>query len=194
MVGQTGRGQSGLDRLALFVLAVFIVVLVTPTILQFAGVDVRGSESADAAGSPRLTVLGAEGAAIDGDRTSVGEVRVVVANTGGGEVDPADLSVTWIGGGSYDLAAAGADREADGTFTVSPVDGSRDDAVLREHGDRAVLTLDLGSDDVDGAAEFGSRLGAGETATVSLTSPDGAAATTGLFAPDPLPAGGSIAL
>jgi hypothetical protein len=190
----TRRGQSGLDRLVLFVLAVFLVVLVTPTVLQFAGIDVREPQGDSAGESAQLTVLGTEGGAIDGERASVGEVRVVVTNTGGGEVDPADLSVTWVGNGSYDLVAAGTDRDADGTFTVSPLDESRDDAVLRDHGDRAVLTFDLGDDDVAGADEFGSRLRAGETATVSLTSPDGATVTTGLFAPDPLPDGDGITL
>lgn len=195
MAGQTTRrGQSDLARLGIFVLAVLLVVLVTPTLLQFAGIDVRGPEDGGAADSAQLTVLGTAGGAIDSERTSVGEVRVVVTNTGGGEIDPADLSVTWVGNGSYSLVAAGADREADGTFAVRPLDESRDDAVLRDHGDRAVLRLDLGSDDVGSADEFGSRLGAGETATVSLTSPDGATATTGLFAPDPLPEGDSIAL
>ncbi|MEF8783293.1 MAG: hypothetical protein V5A39_02300 [Haloarculaceae archaeon] len=195
MSGQTTRrGQSDLVRLALFVLAVFLVVLVTPFVLQFAGIDVRGPQDEGAGESAQLTVLGTEGGAIDGERASVGEVRVVVTNTGGGEVDPADLSVTWVGNGSYDLVAAGTDRDADGTFTVRPLDESRDDAVLRDHGDRAVLTFDLGDDDVAGADEFGSRLRAGETATVSLTSPGGATVTTGLFAPDPLPDGDGITL
>ena len=74
----TRRGQSDLIRLGLFVLAVFLVVLLTPIVLQFAGVDVRGPEDGRPGDSTQLTVLGTEGGAIDSERTSVGEVRLVV--------------------------------------------------------------------------------------------------------------------
>ena len=91
------RAQSGLDRLALFLLAVLLILLVTPTLLWFAGVDVRGSTGEDGDGDgnqPVLTVLGVEGVAVDDDRESIGAVRVTVTNSGGGELDPRDLSAT----------------------------------------------------------------------------------------------------
>jgi hypothetical protein len=89
------RAQSGLDRLALFLLAVLLILLVTPTLLWFAGVDVRGSTGEDRnRDQPVLTVLGVEGVAVDDDRESIGAVRVTVTNSGGGELDPRDLSAT----------------------------------------------------------------------------------------------------
>jgi len=89
------RAQSGLDRLALFLLAVLLILLVTPTLLWFAGVDIRGSAGEDRnRDQPVLTVLGVEGVAVDDDRESIGAVRVTVTNSGGGELDPRDLSAT----------------------------------------------------------------------------------------------------
>lgn len=185
---------SGVGRLALFVSGVLLVLLVAPTALQFAGVDVRDPGATGTERPVRLITLGAEAGAVDDGRTSVGAVRVVVTKTGGGQVDPSELTATWIGSGTYTLIAAGAEGEADGTFTAVPVDPDREDPILREHGDRAVLTFDLGGDDVDGAGEFAGRLGPGETATVSLTTPEGSTATAELAVPDPLPTDGSIAL
>ena len=89
------RAQSGLDRLALFLLAVLLILLVTPTLLWFAGVDVRGSAGEDRnRDQPVLIVLGVEGVAVDDDRESIGAVRVTVTNSGGGDLDPRDLSAT----------------------------------------------------------------------------------------------------
>jgi archaellin len=188
------RGQSGLDRLVLFVLAVVVVLAVAPVVLGFVGVDVRGSDAGTDSGTPaRLTVLGAAGSST-GENGTVDTVRIVVSNTGGGRVDPASLTATWVGEDTYSLVAAGAGSDADGTFTVEPLDPDRETAALDGHTDRAVLIFDLGSDDVAGATEFGSRLGPGETATVSLTASGGSTARADLAVPDPVPASDGFAL
>jgi hypothetical protein len=184
------RGQSGLDRLAVFVLAVVVVLLVVPAALGLAGIDVRGGGPAGPGADPSLVVLGVAGTV--GENHTVGVVRVVVTNAGGGRIDPATLDATWVGNGTYRLVASGGD--ADGTYTVGPVGADRADAVLDEHGDRAVLTFDLGTDDLSGAAEFAGRLEPGETATVTLVAPGGATARADVAVPVSAPAGGTVAL
>lgn len=190
----TNRGQSGLDRLALFLLAVFLVLLVAPTVLGFAGVDVYDPEEPEPAEPPKLTVLGIEGGAIDENRSSIGTVRVVVTNAGGGEIDPGELSATWVGNGSYDLAAGGADTSADGTFAVRPGNESSSSVVLRDHTDRAVLEFDVGTDDIEGAREVGQRLASGESATLTLVTSDGASVRLALSPDGRLPENGSVPL
>ncbi len=191
--GHTDRAQSGLDRLALFLLALFLVLLVTPTVLGFAGVDVRESgESADEE-APTLTVLGIEGVAVDGDRESVGAVRVTVTNAGGGAIDPREMTATLVGNGTYELVAAGEDGTADGSFAVESTDED-DDPVLRGHTERAVLVVDLGTDDVADTREVGERLGAGDSATLTFVTSDGASVRLVLSPPEPLPETGSVAL
>ncbi len=190
----TGRAQTGLERLGAFLLAIFLVLLVTPTVLGFAGVDVRAPGEADSEEPPRLTVLGIEGFAIDEDRSSIGAVRVVVTNTGGGEIDPRALSVTWVDNGTHDLVAARSDASADGTFVVRAGTESREETVLRERTDRAVLEFDIGSDDLDGADEVGDRLDGGESATLTVVTADGESTRLVLSPSQTLPGEGSVAL
>jgi hypothetical protein len=174
----TQRGQSGLDRLALFVLGVLLVLLVAPTVLGFAGIDIRAANPADS-GPSGLVVLAVEGDSIKNG--SVGEVRVVTTVVGDGRVAPGALSARWTAGEWYRLAPAGSGG-ADGEFTVEI-----------EEGDRAILTFDLGTDDVSGVGEFGSRLRAGETATLTLIGTD-TRVTRQVQVPEPLPASGPVAL
>jgi hypothetical protein len=188
---RANRAQSGLDRLALFLFALFFLLLVTPTVLGFAGIDVRESGEADDE-APTLTVLGIEGVAVDGERESVGAVRVTVTNAGGGAIDPRDMTATLVQNGTYDLVSADGES-ADGTFTVETDDGD-DDPVLREHTDRAVLVVDLGTDDVAEAQEVGERLRAGDSATLTFVTGDGASVRLVLSPPEPLPETGSVAL
>jgi hypothetical protein len=171
------RGQSGLDRLALFVLGVLLVLLVAPTVLGFAGVDIRATPGDS--GPSGLVVLGVEGDAIENG--SVGAVRVVATVAGDGRVAPGTLSARWTADEWYRLAPAGSGG-ADGEFTVEV-----------EEGDRAILTFDLGTDDVAGVGEFGSRLRAGETATLTLIGTD-TRITRQVVVPDPLPAESPVPL
>jgi len=45
--------------------------------------------------------------------------------------------------------------------------------MLNRSGDRAVLTFDLGSDDVEGIDSFGRRLESGDAVTLELTTDSG---------------------
>jgi hypothetical protein len=188
MVEDTGRGQSGLDRLVVFVVAVLAVLLVAPTLLGFVGIDVRERpEGSD--GDVKLTVLDAEGSA---NGTSVGAVRLEVVNTGTASADMSEFTAIWSGSGSYDLVPVGADAAADGEFRASLAGG--EGTVLAGVEDRGVLVFDLGSDDVDGVGEFGQRLQPGETVTVTLVAGDGTTVQCGLTVPETVPAEGPVDL
>lgn len=187
------RGQSGLDRLVLFVLLLVAILLVAPPALEFGGIDVREPQT----GTPvpvELTVIGAEGTAIDDGRSSVGTVRVVLANTGQPDVDMSEFTVTWVGNGTHTLVPAGSDREGDGEFTVGRLDDEQSGTVLSSVDERGVLEFDLGTDDVEGIEPFGQRLRPGERVTVTLTTSDGMSETKVLLVPDRLPANGSVSL
>lgn len=188
------RGQSGLDGLAVFLLAVLLLLLVTPTVLGFAGVDVRApDEETDQEEGPTLTVLGIEGVAVDEDRASIGAIRVTVTNAGGGEIDPRALSATLVHNGTYDLAGPGGDTTADGTFAVESTDDDGE-VVLGGHEERAVLVVDVGTDDVGAAREVGERLRAGDSATLTVVTEDGASVRLVLAPPETFPREGSVAL
>jgi archaellin len=199
MTGGDMRAQSGMDRLALFVLVVLVIVAATPFVLNFVGIDVRAPPDVavdEEDELPKLVVLSAEGTSImEGDQ-SVGAVEMVVTRSPNDQ--PLDLSavtVSWSNGGAYTLAHVdGAGQGADGEFAASLVRAGRTGHSLTETGDRALLTFDLGTDDVGGIREFGSRLRPGESVTVRFETADGRVTTTNLTVPDPLPGGGSVGL
>jgi len=188
------RGQSGLDRLALFVLGVLAFLVVAPVALNAVGLDVRSAPAPIVGGeeSPEpgeLVVLSATGGAIDGDRSSIGTVEVVVTATGG-PVDLSGLTVTWLNGSPQHLVpAAGGVGGADGVFRLE-----RDGTGTLETDERAVLTFDPGTDDVDGLAEFGRRPLAGHNVTLLLGGAGGERIDLRLRVPERLPAGGSVSL
>lgn len=196
------RGQSGLDKLLFFLLAVVAIVFLAPHVLGLAGVDVRAPPepgtafASDADVDHDLYVLGVRGEAIDGSGTSVGAVRVYVAPVPGREpVDLTEGSAVWIHDGVYDLAPAGASVAGyDGSYLPTAPDGSGTVRILEGSTDRAVLTFDVGTDDVAGVGEFGERLEPGDTVTVTILTARGEAVTRELTIPEDLPRGGSVAL
>lgn len=199
MTGGELRAQSGMDRLALFILAVLIIVAATPFVLHFAGIDVRAPPDVVAeeeAELPELVVLSAEGTPINEGDQSVGAVEMVVTrSTNDQPLDLSAVTVSWSNGGAYTLSHVdGAGRGADGEFAASMVRAGRTGHTLTESGDRAQLTFDIGTDDVVGIREFGSRLNPGETVTVWLETADGRVTTTNLTVPEPIPGGGSVGL
>jgi archaellin len=195
-----GRAQSGIDRLALFVLAVLVVVFLAPLVLGLMGIDVRAppqtTSDGDAGEPPKLVVLGADGTAIDDGRQSVGEVRLVVTRASSDRpVDLTGVVVTWSDSGVYTLVPAGSAGDgADGEFGISLARADRTGGSLSQSGDRGVLRFDLGTDNVAGVREFGERLRPGETATIRLTTADGRTTTTNVTVPKPLPDGDSVGL
>ncbi len=197
----SARSQSGLDRLLLFLLAVVAIVLVAPYALGFAGIDVRAPNT-DSTGGPgfdadhELYVLGVRGADFDGDRSSVGSVRVIVSPAAGREpVDLTQMSAIWVDDRAYDLAPAAAPREgADGTYLLRDAESGDSVRVLETSTDRATLVFDVGSDDVPGADEFGERLQAGETVTLTIVTANGEQLSRKITVPDQIPDGETVAL
>jgi len=194
MIGLTDRrAQSGLDRLILFVLALVGILLVAPILLGVAGIDINEEPPPAPEATGEMTALSVQGTAID-DAPSVGVVRVVLSNTGGDPVDMTDFSATWTGGERYALVAAGGGSNADGEFGVGRLAETESDTVLREVGDRGVLTVDLGTDDVEGVAEFGRRLEPGERVSLTVVASDGRTIREELDVPDELPENGTVGL
>lgn len=187
------RGQTGLDRLLVFLLAVVVLVLVVPHALQAAGIDVREGDRPETvpATDHDLAILAARGEAV-GDDGSVGAVRLVVApNPGRAPVDLDRGSVLWIGDRTVDLAPAGADRAGvDGAYLADGADGP----LLETATERGVLRFDLGTDDLAGVGEFGSRLAPGESVDVTLVTEDGETLTRRLTVPDDRSADGTVPL
>ena len=195
MTGDT-RGQSGLDRLMLFIIFVVAIVAITPFVFELGGVDLRADTGTDSPEStptagpadPGVVVLGATGETGGFGDDTVGVVRVVVTKNGTGPaVDATSLTANWVGpGGSYALSAAGEGAGGDGQFAVDITGPSDSETMLNQSGDRATLTFDLGSDDVDGIAEFGQRLESGDSVTLELTSDSGETERVRLVVPGDL--------
>lgn len=187
MFGHADRSQSGLDRLLLFVVAVVAVVFLAPHLLGFAGIDVRGTGGSPVGPSDHdLTILAVQGEAVDGDG-SVGALRVVVAPTHDrAPVDLRDGTVVVGTDDVYRLAPANTDAgDADGTYTAAAIQGGG--SVLQAPTDRGELRIDVGTDDVADAAEVGSRLEPGETATLTLVTATGERLTRQVTVPESIP-------
>lgn len=180
----TDRGQSGLDRLLVFVVGVVALLVVAPHVLGLVGIDVgQGPAAGPTAGDEHdLLVLEARGTAVDGG--SVGAVRLVVTPAPNREpVDLGDGMAIWVADRSYYLVPDGADADLEGTYRAAVIDG--EGQLLERATDRGELVFDLGTtDDVPGIPEFGSRLEAGETVSVTLVTPDGETLTRKLTVPE----------
>lgn len=182
----TERGQSGLDRLLVFVIAVVVILVVTPHVLGLLGVDVGpGSTGPPAAGGDHdLVILEARGTAVDASAGTVGAVRLVVTPAPNREpVDLGEGMAIWVADRSYYLGPDGADAGLEGTYRASAIDG--DGQTLDTPEARGELLFDLGNtDDVPNVPEFGSRLRPGETVAVTLVTPEGQTLTRQLTVPE----------
>lgn len=182
----TDRGQSGLDRLLVFVLAVVVILVITPHVLGVLGVDVGpGSTGAPASdGAHDLVVLEARGTAVDAGSDTVGAVRLVVTPAPNREpVDLGEGMAIWVADHSYYLGPDGAEAGLEGAYRARVIDG--DGERLETADARGELLFDLGNtDDVPEVPEFGSRLEAGETVSVTLVTPAGETLTRELTVPE----------
>jgi hypothetical protein len=157
MSGLVDRSDLQLLRVAAFLAVLVLLLALVPFALGLGGVDIRGT--ADAPDGGTLVVLSATGDAPADEGTSLGTVELDVA--AGAHTEPVDLdrvTVFWVANRTYRVTAPDA-TGGNGTFAI---DG---DSVL-ENGERARLRFDLGSDDIDGAEEFGERLSAGESVRI----------------------------
>lgn len=187
------RGQSGLDRLVLFVLGVLVFLVVTSIALNAVDPEFQSVplvDGGDKAPPGELVVLSTAGEAVDENRSSIGAVEVVVTATGG-PINLSGLTVTWLDGDPQHLVpASGSAGDADGVFRLER-DGT---GIVLETDERAVLTFDPGTDDVDGLAEFGRRPAAGHNVTLVVGGAGEGRVDLRLRVPEQLPAGGSVSL
>lgn len=193
---ERNRGQSGLEKLLVFIVGITVVLAVVPAALGLAGIDIRdtsvggtdtvpgGDDSDLEAGA--LTMLSSHGGEINDDRSSIGTVELLVAPSSEA-VDLDDITVTWNGGDRFELTPThvGAGDASFGTETT------HGDTHL-EVGDKGFLRFDLGSDDLGDVQRFGDRLEPGDTVTVTVTTGDGAETRESFTVPDPLPPGTAV--
>ena len=195
MYGDT-RAQSGLDRLMLFILFLVVLVAITPFVFELGGVDLRAGAETDSNGTPVPTpeptdpgvvVLGATGETDGFGDDTVGVVRVVVTKNGTGPaVDTSSMSASWVGPDRSYALSADSNGGGDAQFAVDVTGPSDSETLLNQSGDRAILTFDVGSDDVDGIGEFGRRLESGDTVILELTTDSGKTERVTLTVPDEL--------
>lgn len=182
------RSQADVDRLFLFVILVVGVLVVVPTVLGAAGVDVRdgawlGNNSADEgerAQTGTLVVLSTFGTDIGDNRSSVGVVEIVV--TANETVDLTELTVGWRSEERYELVAPSVDA-GDGSFSIV----NSNQTTLGGDRERAILRFDMGAEDLDSADQFGDQLEPGDRVELSFVTDDGEETLRTLVVPDSLP-------
>jgi len=193
---RTTRGQSGLDKLLVFVIGAVIVVAALPAVLGVAGIDVRENPSPTNTTTPTptpepasLQVLNASVEQTNKTAQTVGIVRVTVTKVGSAaSVDLSEATVTWAGKSVYFLRPSGVERaDSDGEFGVSVQHIQNDTGlVLGDTGDRATLTFDIGDDDVAGLGQFGEPLAEGETVDLVLATANGRTTSVTVRVPESL--------
>lgn len=186
------RGQAGLDKLVVFIVAVLGLLLVLPTVLGLAGIDVvdgGDSEPTDPEGvvvagdaEGPVQILGARGTTISSSQGTVGTVELTVAPAETeGTVDLREYTVRLLTDRSYSLLPEGTEG-GDGTFVV-------ENPVLANPGNQTTIRIDLiGTSAIEGP------LKAGQSATVVLVGPNGSSVEHELTVPEPLPDGQSVRL
>lgn len=186
------RGQAGLDRLFVFIVVIVAALVLVPTAFGLAGIDIRdgsllGSDAGADDDTAPFVVLGAYGGAVDDNRSSLGTVEVLVGGAGGSAVDLTGMTVSWAGGGTYELTPPGVGA-GEASFAIESVSGS---TVLSNASDRAILRFDLGTEDID-AERFGERLEPGDSVDLTLATDGGKTVRVTAVVPDPLPGGTAV--
>ena len=194
------RAQSGLDRLLLFVVFLVVLVAITPAVFGLGGIELRAGSGGTATPAPTagptdhgVIVLGVTGVTGGFGEDTIGVVRVVVTKAGTGPaVDATSITTNWVGpDGAVALSAADS---ADAQFGVDVIGSTTPNRELDRSRDRAVLTFDRGTDDVEKVDEFGRRLESGDIVTLELTTDSGTTERVTFDVPGSLGAKDSVRL
>ncbi len=175
----------------LFVVFIVAFVAIVPFVFGLGGLDVRGAGAPAGADTTPvgadengIVVLRTTGETAGFGTDSVGVVRVVITRTGPEPLDAETITATWV--------------DSSGSYVLTPIEkgGSGADGAfgVEQSENRATLTFDLGADDANGVSEFGRRLEAGETVTLTLSAGDGKMTTVRLEVPESLGEDGTVSL
>lgn len=180
------RAQGSISTLILLIAGLLIASITAGVLFDIVGgfqttADSAADQSAEQL-SARVIVLGAGG---DVEDNRIREINLTLAREGGSSID---LSGVVISGTLGDGGSGAIDESGYLTLTTAvDDDGSLENSVLNDDGDRATLTVDL-------VGLFDTTLSPGDNETVRLLAPAGSSTTVRLTVPSPLPDGGSVAL
>jgi flagellin FlaB len=170
------RGQVGIGTLIVFIALVLVAAIAAGVLINTAGflqsqAEATGEESTSQV-SNNLNVLSVTGADAAGNN-DINEITLTVGKApGSGAIDLTNVEIQWVNGDSYILDTS------DGGVSTGNVQNAGDD-VLTDSGDRAEFIIDTTTASPD-------ALLAGDSATLTLTTADGAQTTVVLNAPNPL--------
>jgi flagellin FlaB len=123
-----------------------------------------------------FSVVGADAASAG----NINEIRITVGKSPGADaIDLSNVEIQWVNGDSYVLDTSTGTQ----TFGIENVQGAGSNT-LTDSGDRAELVIDTENTNYDTSAV--SAMTAGDSATLTLTTADGAQTTVTLNAPSPL--------
>jgi flagellin FlaB len=177
------RGQVGIGTLIVFIALVLVAAIAAGVLINTAGflqsqAEATGEESTSQV-SNNLNVYSATGADVAGNG-DINEIRVTVGKAPGADaIDLTNVEIQWVNGASYVLDTSTTGQ----IFGIEDVQGAGDD-VLTNSSDRAEIVIDTENTNYDTSSI--SAMTAGDTATLTLTTADGAQTTVVLNAPEPL--------
>jgi flagellin FlaB len=177
------RGQVGIGTLIVFIALVLVAAIAAGVLINTAGflqsqAEATGEESTSQV-SNNLNVYSVTGSDAAGN-DNVNEISIVVGKAPGADaIDLSDVEIQWVNGDSYVL-----DNSTGGQiFGIKNVNNAGD-SVLTDDGDRSELVIDTEGTNYDTSSV--SALTADDSATLTITTSDGAQTTVVLDAPDPL--------
>jgi len=175
------RGQVGIGTLIVFIALVLVAAIAAGVLINTAGflqsqAEATGQESTSQV-SNNINIFSTTGANTAGT-SDINEITLTVGKApGAGSIDLTNVEIQWVNGDSYVLQQGTGGTNQ---FNINNIQGAAD-SILTESSDRAELVIDTEAD-----ASALSEMSAGTSATLTLTTADGAQTTVVLNAPNPL--------